>query len=161
MNTEIIIRTIENSDRQWIKSIFNEFWGGDIIITKGFIHSFNDLDGFIATSNNEKVGLITYKITDKELEIVSLNSFRENKGIGSSLVDTIMTLARKQKLKRVWLLTTNDNVDALKFYQKRNFTLKNIYPDAIKLSRKLKRSIPLIGNYGIPIRGEIELEIIL
>ncbi|MDD5622605.1 MAG: GNAT family N-acetyltransferase [Actinomycetota bacterium] len=161
MNTEIIIRTIENSDRQWIKSIFNEFWGGDIIITKGFIHSFNDLDGFIATSNNEKVGLITYKITDKELEIVSLNSFRENKGIGSSLVDTIMTLARKQKLKRVWLLTTNDNVDALKFYQKRNFTLKNIYPDAIKLSRKLKRSIPLIGNYGIPIRDEIELEIIL
>ncbi|MFA5014987.1 MAG: GNAT family N-acetyltransferase [Actinomycetota bacterium] len=161
MNTKIIIRTIGNSDRQWIKSIFNDFWGGDIIITKGFTHSFNNLDGFIAILNNEKVGLITYKITDKELEIVSLNSFRENKGIGSSLIDTIITLARKQKIKRVWLLTTNDNIDALRFYQKRNFTIKNIYPDAIKLSRELKQSIPLTGNYGIPIRDEIELEIIL
>jgi N-acetylglutamate synthase-like GNAT family acetyltransferase len=161
MKTKIIIRKIKNSDRQWIRSIFNDFWGGDIIVTKSFIHSFNDLDGFIATLNDEKVGLITYKIADKELEIVSLNSLKENKGIGSSLIDTIITLARKQKIKRVWLLTTNDNIDSLKFYQKRNFTIKNIYPDAIKLSRELKQSIPLIGNYGIPIRDEIELEIIL
>lgn len=56
MNTKVIIRTIENSDRQWIRSIFNEFWGGDIIVTKGFTHSFNDLEGFIATLGDEKIG---------------------------------------------------------------------------------------------------------
>ena len=161
MNTKIIIRAIKNSDRQWISSIFNDFWGGDTVVKKGFTHRINDLDGFIATLNKEKVGLITYKIVGKELEITSVNSLKENKGIGSSLIDTIITLAKKQKIKRVWLITTNDNIDALKFYQKRNFTIKNIYPDAIKLSRELKQSIPLIGNYGIPIRDEIELEIIL
>ena len=161
MNAKIIIRKIKNSDRQWIKSIFNNFWGGDIMITKGIIHRLNDLDGIIATLNKEKVGLITYKIVGKELEITSVNSLKENKGIGSSMLDTVMALARKQKIKRVWLITTNDNVDALKFYQKRNFVLKKIYTDAIKLSRELKPSIPLIGNYGIPIRDEIELEIIL
>jgi len=131
------------------------------MVTKGIIHRVNDLDGIIATLNKEKVGLITYKILGKELEITSVNSLKENKGIGSAMLDAIITLARKQKIKRVWLLTTNDNIDALKFYQKRNFTLKNIYPEAVKLSRELKPSIPLIGNYGIPIRDEIELEIIL
>ena len=161
MNTKIIIRKIKNSDKQWIRSIFNDFWGGDIMVTKGIIHRVNDLDGIIATLNKEKVGLITYKILGKELEITSVNSLKENKGIGSAMLDAIITLARKQKIKRVWLLTTNDNIDALKFYQKRNFTLKNIYPEAVKLSRELKPSIPLIGNYGIPIRDEIELEITL
>lgn len=161
MNTKIIIRKIKNSDRQWIRSIFNYYWGGDTIVTKGFIHSFNDLDGFVAALGAEKVGLITYKILGKELEITSVNSLKENKGIGSAMLDAIIALARKQKMKRVWMLTTNDNIDALKFYQKRDFVLKNIYPDEIKLSRELKQSIPLIGNYGIPIRDEIELEVIL
>jgi ribosomal protein S18 acetylase RimI-like enzyme len=161
MNPKIIIKKIKHSDRQWVRFVFNNFWGGDTIVTKGIIHRINDLDGFIATLNKEKVGLITYKITDRELEIVSVNSLKENKGVGYVLLGTVITLARKQKIKRVWLITTNDNTDALKFYQKRNFSLKKIYPDAIKLSRELKPSIPLIGNYGIPIKDEIELEIIL
>jgi len=161
MNTKIIIRKIKNNDRQWIRSVFNNFWGGDTVVTKGVVYNVNDLDGFIATLNKEKAGLITYRITDSELEIVSLNSFNEKKGIGSTLINTVVTLARKQKIKRVWLITTNDNIDALKFYQKRNFSLKKIYPDAIKLSRRLKPSIPLTGNYGIPIKDEIELEFTL
>jgi len=161
MNPKIIIRKIKNSDRHWIRSVFNNFWGGDTMVTKGVIHKINDLDGFIATLNKEKAGLITYKIIDGDLEIVSVNSLKENKGIGSALLDTVITLARKQKIKRVWLITTNDNIDALKFYQKRNFSLKKIYPGTVKLSRELKSSIPLTGDYGIPIKDEIELEITL
>jgi len=67
-------------------------------------------------------------------------------------------LAREEKLKRVWLVTTNDNLAALRFYQRRNFNLVKIYPNAIRFVRKLKPGIPLIGNDGIPLRDEIELE---
>jgi len=161
MNPKILIRKIKNSDNPWIKFIFNDFWGGNFIATKGIIHNIKDLDGFIAIFKNEKAGLITFRIADNEFEIVSLNSFVENIGIGSALLEATIKLAKENSKRRVWLVTTNDNIDALKFYQKRNFRLKKIYPDAIKASRELKPSIPLTGNYGIAIKNEIELELII
>ncbi len=52
-------------------------------------------------------------------------------------------------------------MNALRFYQKRGFVLVAIHRDALDISRKLKPEIPLIGNDGIPLRDEIELEMIL
>jgi ribosomal protein S18 acetylase RimI-like enzyme len=63
--------------------------------------------------------------------------------------------------RRLWLITTNDNTDALRFYQKHGFMLVAVHRNAIEESRKLKPEIPLIGNNNIPIRDEIELEMML
>ena len=63
--------------------------------------------------------------------------------------------------KQLWLITTNDNINALRFYQKRGFMLVAVHRNALELSRKLKPEIPMIGNDGIPLRDEIELEMIL
>ena len=60
--------------------------------------------------------------------------------------------------KRVWLITTNDNLDAIRFYQRRGFMISAIYKNALEFSRKLKPSIPTIGRYGIYMRDEIEFE---
>jgi len=54
--------------------------------------------------------------------------------------------------------TTNDNLNALRFYQKRGFVLAAVYPEAIERARKIKPTISLIGYEGIPLRDEIELE---
>lgn len=59
---------------------------------------------------------------------------------------------------RLWLITTNDNMEALRFYQKRGFILSALYPNALEESRKLKPEIPEVGLEGIPLRDEIELE---
>jgi hypothetical protein len=59
------------------------------------------------------------------------------------------------------LITTNDNVAALRFYQKRGFTLAALHKNALEQSRRLKPQIPLLGLDGIPLRDEIELEIFL
>ncbi|MBL7159431.1 GNAT family N-acetyltransferase [Candidatus Microgenomates bacterium] len=157
---QIKIRKIKPSDINWIKTVFNKRWGGEFIVTHGKIHKPEALDGFIAEANSEKKGLITFKITKKELEIISLDSYLEKRGLGSLLLRKVINLARKQKLKRIWFVTTNDNLVALRFYQKRGFNLVKVYPDALKLTRRLKPSIPLIGDNGIPLRDEIELELI-
>jgi len=92
---------------------------------------------------------------------VTLASDRPSQGIGSRLIERVVEVARRRKLRRVWLITTNDNVDALRFYQKRGFALVAVYPRAVERSRLVKPEISLSGNDGIPIRDEIELELIL
>jgi len=158
-NMEIRIRKIKSDDIDWIKNVFNQRWGGDFIITRGKIHKPEALDGFVAEADGEKFGLITFKITGKEMELVSLDSFLEKKGIGTTLVNEVINLAKGQKLERVWGITTNDNLNALKFWQNRGLYLTKIYPNALEASRKLKPGIPLIGENGIPLKDEIELEI--
>lgn len=92
------------------------------------------------------------------MEIISLDSLLERKGIGTVLINKVIEFAYGKEVKRIWLITTNDNINVLRFYQKRGFMIIKIYPRAISESRKIKPSIPLAGNYGIPIRDEIELE---
>jgi hypothetical protein len=61
---------------------------------------------------------------------------------------------------RLWLVTTNDNVDALRFYQRRGFRLAELRPEAVTLSRRaLKPEIPMVGAHGIELRDELELDL--
>jgi len=107
------------------------------------------------------VGLVTYRIDGGECEIVSLDSAVEGAGVGSALLDAVKTLAVYVPCKRLWLVTTNDNVSALRFFQKRGFRLVAVHRNALDESRKLRPDIPLIGSEGIPLRDEIELEMLL
>jgi len=107
---------------------------------------------------DEPAALVTYRINGNKCEIVTLNCLVEGAGIGSALIDTVREMAISAHCKRLWLITTNDNTKALRFYQKRGFSLVAIYPNALEQSRQLKPEIPLVGNDGIPIRDEIELE---
>lgn len=107
------------------------------------------------------MGLLTYNISDDELEIVTLNAIEEGKGIGTALLDEVETHAKMKKCSRVWLITTNDNIDALRFYQKRQYEIKSVHRYAIEESRKIKPQLPFVGKYGIPIRDEIEMEKLL
>jgi len=142
----------------WIKDVFTRRWGGKFIVSRGKIHRPEELEGLIEEVDNKKKGLATFKIINKEMEIVSLDSFLEKKGIGTKLVKKIINLAKRKKLKRIWLITTNDNLKALGFWQKNGFSLVKVYPNALEISRKLKPDIPLIGAGEIPLRDEIELE---
>ncbi len=63
--------------------------------------------------------------------------------------------------RRLWLITPNDNIFAQKFYEKRGYSVAAVHKDAIRLSRKLKPGIPLIGFGGTPIEDEIGYELIL
>lgn len=156
--SKIEIRPIESSDRDWMTNLISERWGSPLIVTRGKIHNTETLPGFMALLSEERVGLLTYSITIAQCEIISLNSLMENKGIGSMLIDAVREVADASSCWRLWLITTNDNIDALRFYQIRGFQLVAVHRYALDNSRRLKKEIPMIGKYGIPLQDEVELE---
>ena len=158
--SDIFIRPVDSDDGDWISKMITERWGAEFVVAHYEVFHCRDLPGFVATYGEEKVGLLTYKIVGDECEIVSLDSLRPCAGVGTALIEAVKAAAIESGCKRLWLVTTNDNMNALRFYQKRGFVLVKINRNAIEFARKLK-PIPLIGAEGIPIRDEIELEMML
>lgn len=112
----------------------------------------------VAIEDGAVAGVLTYDVVGDNCEILTLHAARQWSGMGSELVVTAGGLAAAAGCRRLWVVTTNDNVDALRFYQRRGFRLTDIRCGAVDLARRtLKPQIPLTGNYGIPIRDEIEL----
>jgi GNAT superfamily N-acetyltransferase len=159
--TSFKIRPINRDDEKWVGERLKERWAGPVIVTRGKVHRADKLPGFMAEESGRPIGLITYEITGTDCEIISMNSLAEGKGVGSALVDVVKETATKTGCQRLWLITTNDNTAALRFWQKRGFKLVAVHQNAIEQSRKLKPEIPLTGNDDIPIRDEIELEMVL
>jgi len=154
----IEIRSVEAEDRDWIGSVLTENWGSPRIITRGRSHDVPELPGLKAEIDGEKVGLLTYRMEDKECEIVSLNSLKESIGVGTLLVRTLIDIAKAKGCDRLVVITTNDNMKAVRFYENRGFSVKAVHEGAVTRSRKLKPEIPLLGINGIEIKDEIELE---
>lgn len=153
------IRAVADGDCEWIRQKSIREWGGEFIMTRMRKVYLHKIDGFIAENDaGEKVGLVTFEITGDQCEIVSLDAFEKWHGIGTALLERAVEAARAAGCRRVWLLTTNDNVDAMRFYQRRGFTLSAVYLNAHEESRKVKPTIPKIGCYGIPLRDEVEFE---
>jgi GNAT superfamily N-acetyltransferase len=160
MNT-FQIRPVNKDDKEWVTSLLTEWWVGPKIVTRGKLHHAEELPGFIAMKEGQPVGLITYDIIGDQCEVVTMDSLAEQIGIGSALINEVKNVATVKGCQRLWVITNNDNTKALRFYQKRGFLLVAVHRNAVAQDRLLKPEIPLIGNDGIPIRDEIELEIVL
>ncbi|HEY9786674.1 MAG TPA: GNAT family N-acetyltransferase [Candidatus Obscuribacterales bacterium] len=152
------IRPIGDEHRDWLKSKVQEIWNGRFVVSRGVAYEPANLPGFIAFKDDSPVGVATYYIKEDECELVTLDALSQWQGVGTALIEAVEEEARKQACSRMWMITTNDNIDGLRFYQRRGYVICNVYPNAIDQSRKLKPTIPLVGNYGIDIRDEIELE---
>jgi ribosomal protein S18 acetylase RimI-like enzyme len=157
----ITIHRITAADLPRLRQFWKEQWDGDFVVAHGTIFHPENVSGFIALDDNEWIGLITYTFLETDCEIVSVDSLQENQGIGTSLVEKVVEESRANQCRRVHLTTTNDNLRALGFYQKRGFKLSALRADALEETRKLKPGIPLTAGNGIPIRDEIDLEQIL
>lgn len=152
------IRPVQPSDRDWIVGLITGHWGSTHVVSRGKSHQPDQLPGFIALQNGQPAGLLTCRIEGDQCEIVTLDSLVEGIGIGGALIDAAKEAAQAADCHRLWLITTNDNLHALRFYQRRGFVLAALHVNAIEQSRRIKPEIPLIGMDGIPIRDEIELE---
>jgi len=152
------VRPLNQSDHKWAMGLIKDVWASTRIVSKGKVHDINELPGIIAIHKNNRVGLIFYDIIGGECEIVSLNSLKENIGIGTALLKEIERTSALQGCKRLWAITTNDNIDALRFYQTKGFKIVAIHLNALEQSRRLKPEIPFLGSNDIEIRDEIELE---
>ena len=155
------IRRLTANDLPRLRGFWIDHWGGEEMITRGNVYRPEQLEGFVVEDGQEWTGLLTFIIKDGDCEVMSLDSLHEGQGIGSQLIDKAIQEARTRGCKRLFLITTNDNLNALGFYQRRGFELVTLYRGAINESRKRKPGIPQIGYNNIPLRDEIELEILL
>ncbi len=152
------VRPLNQSNRKWAMNLIKEVWISTKIVSKGKVHDTNELPGIIALHKNHRIGLLIYNIIGDECEIVSLNSLKENIGIGTALLKEIESFSTLKSCKRLWVITTNDNTDALRFYQRKSFKIVAIHLNALEQSRRLKPEIPFLGSNDIEMRDEIELE---
>jgi len=152
------LRRLTEADRPRLRQFWIDHWGDEEMIVHGQVFRTDRLEGYVA---GNWLGLITYYILDHECEVMSLNSLEEDKGIGGALLDRVVAEAKEKSCRRVFLSTTNDNLRALGFYQRRGFRITALHPGALDEVRKLKPALPRIGLNQIPLRDEIELELSL
>lgn len=152
------IEKITEKNRNLLNQFFIENWYSTDISVRGEIIDCTKVDGFLIQEDNTIIGLVTYKFFGDICEIVSIDSKKENLGLGSALLKEVEHVAIEKNCKKMRLITTNDNLRALQFYQKRGYYITKIYPNAMDEVRKQKSDVPLIGENGIPLRDELELE---
>ncbi len=152
------IKTISSENREQINNFIRSHWFSTVMVVRGELFDMTILDGFVVYEGEKIIGLVTYKISGTECEIMSLDSLMERQGIGTALINKVIEAARENKCIKIKLITTNDNINALRFYQKLGFDMAKLYHNALDISRKLKPTIPLIGDFDIPVKHEIEFE---
>jgi len=119
-----------------------------------------EIPGFVAESDGEWLGYSAYLPRGLSFEIAILESLVAGQGVGSALLAACVRAAIAAAADRLWLITTNDNVDALRFYQRRGFVFVAVHRDAVTRARAtVKPELPIVGFHGIPLRDEIELEL--
>jgi len=128
------------------------------VVGHGVVYRPHLLAGFLATDAREPVGLLTYTIDGDSCKIVTIDAMVERRGVGSLLTAAVEDAARDAGCTRLWLITTNDNERALRFYRANGFELVAVHERAVARSRELKPSIPLVDEAGVPIQDEIEME---
>jgi GNAT superfamily N-acetyltransferase len=158
--TEFTIRSVTAEDKSWILQLMRDHWAAEFVIVRGEEYRPAGLPGFIAETGAAKTGLITYRIEGDTCEIVTLDSLVPARGIGGTLIEAVRRAAARAGCRRLLVVTTNNNLHALRFYQRKGFVLSALRPNALAEIRK-RKPVPLLDENGIPIRDEIELEMML
>ena len=153
----VAVRPFTEADLPWAEGLVGSELAGRLQARRGELIDALAQDGLVAEDDGRQVGLLTYRLDGDECELVLLAAADEGAGIGTTLVEALRATVGPDR--RIWVVTTNDNVDALAFYQRRGFRLRELRAGAVDESRRtLKPQIGTVGRHGIPRRDELELE---
>jgi ribosomal protein S18 acetylase RimI-like enzyme len=163
------IRPPTTAEHAWVKRQLETSWGSTTIVSRGQIYDASaqsallavdvDSDSDSDSDSDEIVGLATYRLAEEECELLTLDALHKHRGIGSALLAAVASTGAEHGCHRLWLITSNDNLDAIRFYQRRGLRLVAVHRGAIDAARELKPSIPLIGGHGIALHDELEFEL--
>ena len=109
--------------------------------------------GFGAWRGEELVGVATHH--RDELAALAVDSRHRGRGVGGLLVDAVADALVQQGTASMWLVTTNDNLDAIRLYQRHGFRLAQVRRGGVDAARALKPVIPLVGEHGIEMHDEL------
>ena len=154
------VRDFEPADRDWARRIIAAHQGGDHRVARlGQLLDPLDHEGVVVERDGQPIALMTVAESDRGLEVLTLHSEAPGIGAGSRLLETAVRVAAASESPRIWLVTTNDNVDAIGWYLRRGLVVAAVHAGAVDRDRAaLKPALPLVGDRGIPIRDLVELE---
>jgi GNAT superfamily N-acetyltransferase len=157
----VIVRSGETADQAAVQAFLPRHNSFRVARLGELVHPLDYPAFVVQTAEGRLLGVLTYVPWQdwRQCEILTLHAGEQWHGAGTALIEAAGQLARRHACSRLWVITTNDNVDALRFYQRRGFCLARVHRGAVDRSRaSLKPEIPAVGAYGIPLRDEIELE---
>ena len=155
------VRDLEEADRAALAAFIREQWGSEVQAFRGKLFRPADLPAIVAEEDGRLVGAATLLFEDDGCEIVTFNGTPKGRGVGTALIEAVVAHARERGCRRLRVTTTNANLDALRFYMRRGFRLRELRVGAVDRSREVKPGIPEVGAYGIPMHDEVELEMTL
>jgi GNAT superfamily N-acetyltransferase len=156
---EFEIRPI--TDRTFLEDLLRLRWSGGALMLRGKIVHPKDVEALAAYRDGRLVGVATWLLDGPVMYLATLNNISEQRGVGVALLDAMKTFGREKGSALLRVIVTNDNLNALGFYQRRGFRIIAVHPGAIDFIRGMLPHIPEMGANRIPIRDEIELEIAL
>ncbi len=153
------MRLFQDDEREKVAAFIEQHWRSRMVMSCGKSWYPHEQEGFIELRDGEIVGLVTFRCDDGGMEILTINATLTGAGLGSRLMLAVINLARRRKIERLWLTTTNDNLHAVGFYQRLGFRLTEIHPGVVDEARRTKPQIPEVGQNGIPIHDELVMEL--
>jgi ribosomal protein S18 acetylase RimI-like enzyme len=156
-HAEVRVRPLRADERDWAAAVLDERWGA-VVIVAGRERRPAELPALVAEADGERAGLLTYAVDGNDCELVTVDALTIGAGIGGALVEAAAQTARAAGATRLHLITTNDNLPALRLYQRHGFALAELRRDQLAVSRRLKPEIAETGHAGIPLRDELVLE---
>ena len=124
------VQPLAAPQRQALEPLLRENWGGPLIASRGRLLDARLLPGLWVGETGNLLGYLLYHPEGDQWEVALLEALEQGRGVGSSLLGAVEELARRCGCKRLWLVTTNDNIHALAFYQRRGFSLAALHRDA-------------------------------
>ena len=154
---DVAVRPLDGGERPWLRELLTLRWGGEDVHGRGRSWRPGELDALVAVERGERIGVATFVVDGEEAELVTLDALAQGRGAGRALIDAVAAVAREAGASRLRVMTTNDNLRALRLYQRAGFRLEALRAGAVDVARELKPSIPATGLDGIPIRDELDL----
>lgn len=151
----VLVREATDADRRAARALFDRDFGRAQIVAFGEVMDIDQMPALVATMTDEPAGALSYRLFGDALHIVALatDPMWQRSGVGAYLVAEAELLARRLNLQRMLVATTNDNLPALYFYQRRGYRLTDLIPGSIAMHTGQE----LNGFAGIPVRDEIRL----
>jgi GNAT superfamily N-acetyltransferase len=147
------------ADKVFVGRFIASRWGTNALFMSGWVRPASEVEAIGAYEADALVGLATWSVTKGIAAIYSLDSLTEGRGVGGRLIDAVAAAARLAGATRLRTSTTNDNLHALGFLQRRGFRLTTLYAGAAVAYAMSHPELAAEGMGGIPRRDALELEL--
>ena len=156
----VFVREAAEADARATLELFHRDFRRTQVLAFGEMMDLAVLPAVVAEMKGEIAGALAYRLLPDVLQIVALatDPMWQRSGVGGYLVAEVELMARRRGLGRVIFCTTNDNLPALYFYQRRDYRITELVAGA--LLPHIKPAFAC-GFAGIPVRDEIRLEKVL